>query len=216
SMPNTAGTMTMPGATMPGLANSSAPILRPSRMVSSRAFPASFSCASILKSSSAQSRHAAGRGIFEMQRLAGKDERSRRMRGERRLGEAGEYKFELSRVSRDIADREDAGHAGGAARRRDADVAALEVESPFGDRSEIHRQAEEGQQHVRLEPAALAFQAVDQDRAQARALAFERRELEGDDEVDGTLRRQRFEAGRTFRRGAEFRPPMHHHHLPRP
>src|SRR3954462_3703375 len=211
-MPNTAPTMTMPGATMPGLANSSAPILRPSRMASSRVFPA-ISCASILEFSLAQSRHAAGGGIFEMQRLAREDQRAGGMRGERRLGKAGQYELQLSRVSRDIADGENSRHARGAARRLDADMAALEIETPFGNGPEIHRQAKEGQQHVGCEPPALAFQAVDQHGGEGGTLAFEPGELEGYDQLDRTLRRERFEAGGAFRRGAEFRPAMHDHDL---
>src|SRR5690242_3717948 len=132
SMPNTAGTMTMPGAVMPGRANSSAPILRPSRMASSRFLPARFSCASILVlPNSAEARHAAGRRIFAMQLFARKDERPRGMRGECRFGEARQDELQLPRVSRNVADREDAWRAGGAAGGLDADVVALEIDAPF-------------------------------------------------------------------------------------
>src|SRR5258706_2326368 len=135
SMPKAGGTMTIPAAIWPGRANSSAPIWRPSRMAISRVFPSSFSCVSMdsFLLGWFQSRHAAGRRIFEMQLLAGEDERPDGMRRERRLGEARQDELQLAGVAGDVADGEDAGNAGAAARRIDADVMALEIEAPFGD-----------------------------------------------------------------------------------
>src|SRR5260221_5513056 len=66
------------------------------------------------------------RRIFEMQRLAGMDERIDGMRRHRRLGEAREDELELVGIGGDIADREDASRRGCRGRRIDRNVGALE------------------------------------------------------------------------------------------
>ena len=59
-------------------------------------------------------RNALGRRIFEMQRLARMQQREDGMRGDRRLGEAGEDQLQLAGIGGDVADGEDAGRAGSA------------------------------------------------------------------------------------------------------
>src|SRR5205085_2135110 len=86
-------------------------------------------------------RHALGRRVFEMQRLARIDQRVDRVRRQRCLGEARQDQLEFAGVGGDIADREDAGPRGGAGGRVDADVVVVEVEAPGGQRAEIGSEA---------------------------------------------------------------------------
>src|SRR5258707_11465045 len=64
------------------------------------------------------------RRIFEMQRLAGVDERVDGMRRHRRLGEARQDKLQLIGIGGDIADRKDARRRRRRGRRIDGNVVA--------------------------------------------------------------------------------------------
>src|SRR6202043_3930212 len=100
-------------------------------------------CTSAAPASTA--RHAFGGGVFKMQRLAGMDQREDRMRRLRRLGKPAEDELELAGICRNVADGEDAGLRALAGGGIDGNVVLHEIEAPSRDRSEIHRQAEEGQ-----------------------------------------------------------------------
>ena len=71
-------------------------------------------------------RYAFCRRVFEVERLAGMDEGVDCVRRQRRLGEARQDQFELSRIGGDVADREDPGQRRGAARRIDPDPVLVE------------------------------------------------------------------------------------------
>src|SRR5579885_2907284 len=122
---------------------------RPSPAISTTA-PNLYCCARPANSLSA--RHALGRRILEMQRLAGAEQRMDRVRRERRLGEAREDELELPRIGGDVADREDAADRAHAGRGIDGDLVPLEREAPSRDRPEILRQAEKSEQRVARQP----------------------------------------------------------------
>ena len=48
--------------------------------------------------------------------------------------------------------------------RIDLYMTALEIETPFGNRAEVHGKTVEGQKHIRFEPALLSFQILHHDR----------------------------------------------------
>src|SRR6185312_10599733 len=99
--------------------------------------------------------------VLEMQRLARIYQRMDRVRRERGLGETRQDQLELARIGRNVADREDSGARGRAARRIDADVVLLDLEPPSGKRTEIGRQPEKRQQAVGLETARAAGEIGD-------------------------------------------------------
>ena len=65
-----------------------------------------------------------------------------------------------------------------------ADVIAVEVEAPGGERPEIGRQTEERQQAVGIEPPRAAGEIGDDNRRELAAGAFERVQLIGDRQLD--------------------------------
>ncbi len=124
--------------------------------------------------------HALGGRIFEMQRLARMEQRVDRVRSERRLGKARQDELQFTGIGGDVADREYPRDRGHCRRRRDRDLMALQREPPLRDRTQILRQAEKRQQHVRRQAARAAFEIGDHDRREPRSVALERVELIGD------------------------------------
>ncbi len=86
------------------------------------------------------------------------------------------------------------------------------IESPGGDRTKIHRQTKERQQHIGRQTARLTLQRCDLHLRQHRISAVQRVKLIRDDQLDLTVPRGGIELRRTLRRGTEFGPPMHHRH----
>jgi hypothetical protein len=84
-----------------------------------------------------------------------------RVRRERGLGEARQDQLELSRICRDVADREDARTRCRAGGRIDAHMLMFDVHAPSGERAEIGRKAKKRQQAVGLEAAGIAGQVGD-------------------------------------------------------
>src|SRR5688572_4622832 len=150
-------------------------------------------------------RHPLGGRVFEMQRLARMDQRIDAVRGHRGLGEAAQDELQLAGIARDVADGEDAGRARRTGLGRDRDMVVVEVEAPTGDRPEIHREAEERQQHIGLQLADLAVEGRDIDGAELAVRAFERMQLVGHHQLDLPLLRQLLHARDRFRRAAELR-----------
>src|SRR6185312_13302094 len=81
--------------------------------------------------------------------------------GESEEAPPGQDQLELAGIARDVADREDARYRGGAGRRVDLDMAALERDAPSGDRAEAGGESEEGEQRGRLGCRAKARPAMD-------------------------------------------------------
>ena len=98
------------------------------------------------------------RRILEVQRRLGMDQRIGRSRGDGRFGETGQDQLQLAGIGDDVADGEDAGLAGRGRRGVDGDLIVLQRELPVGDRSQRHRQAEERQQRVGLDPLGRAVE----------------------------------------------------------
>ena len=69
----------------------------------------------------------------------------RLLRHQRRLVEAREDELELAGIGVDVADGENAGHAGLEFLRIDRDQVLVELQSPIGDRPELHGEPEERQ-----------------------------------------------------------------------
>ena len=73
---------------------------------------------------------------------------------ERRLMKAAQDQLLLAGIGVDVADREDAGHAGLKFLGVDLERLFLQLQAPVGDRSELRVQAEERQHVVRRAAAA--------------------------------------------------------------
>src|SRR4029077_8142757 len=100
--------------------------------------------------------HRARGGVLQELFLLGIQVVLNRERGQRRLVEPGQDQLLLARVGIDVADGEDAGHAGLELLGVDLQRALLQSEPPLGDRPELRMQPEEHQQLVGLECAQAA------------------------------------------------------------
>src|SRR5690242_4248182 len=104
------------------------------------------------------SRHTLGCRVLEVQRLARVHDAEDGMGRNGGLTEPLQDQLQLAWIVNDIADCEDAWHRGLAGRWIDLHMMLLAIQSPGGDRTEIHRQTEEWQQDIRGQPPSLALQ----------------------------------------------------------
>src|SRR5262245_61717355 len=114
----------------------------------------------------------AGRRVLQVLLLTRLEMRGDGKRRERGLVEAAQDQLLLAGIVVDIADREDARHAGLELLRVDADAAAIEVEPPVRDRAELRMQAEEHQQLLGADAACHAVRATNA-RARKCAVRFQ-------------------------------------------
>ena len=132
-----------------------------------------------------------------------------RVGGHGGFGKPLQDQFQFAGIGNDVADREHAGDIGLARRGIDTQMVALQIETPAGDRPQIHRQTEKRQQHVRGQMARAAVQIGDLDAAEHAVRAMQRVQLIGDDQLHRARRRRRFQLRRHLGCGAEFGPAMH-------
>src|ERR1700733_4378250 len=149
------------------------------------------------------------RGVLEHQALVRINVVVRPLCHQRAFVEAGQYELELARIPIDVADRENAGHAGFERRGFDwNELVVLELKTPIGDRAEFHGQAEERQQRVDRKVMHRAVVAFDDRIADLAIRALKLRHLP-DQQIDLPFGHERHHLVDAVGSGAELVAPVH-------
>ena len=121
---------------------------------------------------------------------------------------SGQDQLELARIPVDVADGENARHAGLEVFGIYRDIfIVLQLEAPIGDRTELHRQAEERQHQIAVDVRHGAVGLFDNGFLQ-NAVATDKRGNLADDQINFSFIDQRHHLVDAVRRGAEVVAPM--------
>lgn len=132
------------------------------------------------------------------------------MGGDGRLTEALKDQFQLSGISGDVADGEDAGKVRLAGGGVNGKVVLVKLEAPASDGAKICGQAEKREQDVGFEDTGFAVKGSDLDGIETASVAVQGMELIGDDEIKLARGGGCLEPGDSFRGGAEAGTAMDH------
>ena len=132
----------------------------------------------------------------------------RLLRHQRGLVEAGEDQLELARIGIDVADGEDAGDAGLERAGVGRDQLVLHLQPPFGDRAELHGEAEERKHGIELDARFRSVVSLHRHGGERAVGAFERGHL-ADLEIHVAGRDQRAHLVHAVGRAAEVVAPVH-------
>src|ERR1700761_5125604 len=115
--------------------------------------------------------------VLEHQPLVRIDIAMRLLRHQRALVEAAQDQLELAGIGVDVANGEDAGHAGFECGCLDRYQIVLEFDTPVRDRTELHGEPEERQHGIAADIEGGVVVALDDGARELAALAFERSDL---------------------------------------
>src|SRR6516165_7666874 len=151
------------------------------------------------------------RRVLEHQPLVRIDVTVGLLRHQCALVETAQDKLELAGIGVDVANRKNPGHAGLEGRCLDRHQVVLKLDSPIGDRAELHGQPEERQHGIAGNLRYRVVVALDDSTGQCAAGTLKRGDLT-DLQIHFPAGDQRTHLLDAVRRGAEIVPPVQQRH----